>query len=95
MSDQGSAIMGQLLLKGWSMDSNVCDECNMPFMKHRTTKRFLCVQCQQHLGQKLLAGGSLASGESKNKLVLVCDGGNEKYSVTVVDGEMKLGKKME
>ena len=67
----------------------------MPFMKQRTTKRLLCVSCQQSLGQKLLAGASVDKGENKNKLILVCKGSSEKYSITVTEGEMKLGPKME
>ena len=77
------------------MDSNVCDECDMPFMKQKKTNRLLCVACQQALGQKLLVGGSLDKGENKNKLILVCKGGSEKYSITITDGEMKLGPKIE
>eukprot|EP00698_Gefionella_okellyi_P023991 TRINITY_DN8350_c0_g1_i1.p1 TRINITY_DN8350_c0_g1~~TRINITY_DN8350_c0_g1_i1.p1 ORF type:complete len:286 (-),score=65.24 TRINITY_DN8350_c0_g1_i1:49-858(-) len=48
-SDNVSAAMGQYLLKGWTMLSDVCPnpDCNVPLMRERGSKRMLCVSCEQ------------------------------------------------
>ena len=41
--------MGQLLLKGWTMLEECCDECSVPLMRSRDKKVEYCVQCKRNL----------------------------------------------
>lgn len=37
--------MGQLLLQGWAMLEETCEDCNVPLMRSRDKKQEMCVQC--------------------------------------------------
>lgn len=40
--------MGTLLLQGWAMLEECCDECNVPLMRNRTKDKEVCVQCDKN-----------------------------------------------
>ena len=39
--------MGSLLLQGWAMLEECCDECNVPLMRNRTKDKEVCVECNR------------------------------------------------
>ena len=43
-----SQQLGVLLLQGWTMLEECCDDCNVPLMRSRDKKQELCVQCNQN-----------------------------------------------
>jgi uncharacterized Zn finger protein (UPF0148 family) len=42
-----SQKMGALLLQGWAMLEECCEECNVPLMRNRTKDKEVCVQCDR------------------------------------------------
>jgi uncharacterized Zn finger protein (UPF0148 family) len=39
--------MGSLLLQGWAMLEECCDECNVPLMRNRAKDKEVCVECNR------------------------------------------------
>ena len=86
--------MGQLLLKGWAMVGDSCEDCAMPFLKHKGSKSFLCTACQQELAAKIVQGATLLQGKGPTQFILQSKNGKEKFNVDVVDSELKLGNQI-
>jgi uncharacterized Zn finger protein (UPF0148 family) len=42
-----SSKMGTLLLQGWAMLEECCEDCNVPLMRNRTKDKEICVQCNR------------------------------------------------
>ncbi|TNV83913.1 hypothetical protein FGO68_gene8158 [Halteria grandinella] len=45
--DEASGKMGELLLRGWSMQGNSCEDCMVPFMKSKQGDE-ICVVCDRN-----------------------------------------------
>ena len=44
--------MGQLLLKGWAMLEECCEDCQVPLMRSPDKSSELCVQCKKDYKKK-------------------------------------------
>ena len=78
--------MGKMLIKGWAMCAEVCDDCQYPLFRDRSTKNLICVSCQGQLGNKLVEGHKLEEIDGKSTIKI--DG--KLRTVTIVNKVMKL-----
>ena len=89
--NQSEGLMGQLLLKGWAMVADACEDCQMPFMKDKKIARFLCVACQAELATKICQGAQIKVSKTPNQFLIISKNGKERRNVEVIDGELRLG----
>ena len=74
MSDE-SSLMGPLLLAGWGMAADSCDECEVPRMESKQLKASVCCGCEGRLsklivdGCKIVADGPLFLIQNESKTV--------------------------
>ena len=61
MSSDASSLMGPLLLKGWGMQADSCDECQVPRMESRALKASVCCGCEGRLSKLIVDGCTILS----------------------------------
>jgi len=49
--DIASKKLGELMLKGWAMLADVCEDCDIPLMRNRQNEK-LCVSCEKWTNKK-------------------------------------------
>ena len=54
-----SSLMGPLLLKGWAMSAESCDECMTPLMLDKKNKGSVCCGCETRLAKLIVDGSSI------------------------------------
>ena len=54
-----SSLMGPLLLKGWAMSAESCDECMTPLMLDKKNKGSVCCGCETRLAKLIVNGSSI------------------------------------
>ena len=92
MTDAAS-LMGPLLLKGWAMTAESCEECGVPLMKDKKLNASLCCSCEQRLaklvvdGSKIVADGPLYLVENASKSI--------QFRVRKEDGLLKFAGEVE
>ena len=68
--------MGSLLLQGWAMLEDCCEQCNVPLMRNRTKDKEVCVECNRDYKsaapspkpaeQKQVVNGAATTNSTKN-----------------------------
>ena len=56
MSADASALMGPLLLKGWAMTAETCEDDYIPLMKDMKNGGSICVCCHRELTNLIISG---------------------------------------
>ena len=79
--------MGQMLMKGWAMCAEACDECSYPLMRDRKTLQTICVSCSTLLGYKLVEGVKMEEVDA-NKSTIKIEG--KTRTINVVNKHLTL-----
>ena len=83
-----SSLMGPLLLKGWAMSAEACDECMVPLMADRKHKASICCECETELAKMVVSGGRIVQD---GPLFLIEGGGcGGEFRVRKENGMFKL-----
>ena len=64
-----SSLMGPLLLKGWAMSADSCDDCEVPLMKWKKLNASVCCACETQLAKYIVNGCHIVADGPANFLI--------------------------